>query len=183
MGASPNSDCSDDFLLVNCPLAYNGVLDRPLLRALKAVTSIHCLTMKFPTVAGTSRVRGRQRDSRECYSRSLELAEKEPELPHAMDVEKTSRWPIETNINPYLQEDESTTRLVEELIEILVDSNEHSRVVKIDKGLEKELAQQFAEFLSLNQDVFTWTHADIMGIHPEVMCHQLNIDPQVKLVH
>ena len=78
---------------------------------------------------------------------------------------------METNIKPRLQEDELTTRPVEELIEIQVDPNEPSRVVKIDKGLKKELAQQLVEFLSLNQDVFTWTHADMVGIHPEVMCH------------
>ena len=40
---------------------------------------------------------------------------------------------METNIDLCLQEDESTTRLVEELIEIPMDLNEPSRVVKIDK--------------------------------------------------
>ena len=66
---------------------------------------------------------------------------------------------------------------MEELTEIRVDSNEPNRVVKIGKGLKKELAQQLIEFLSLNWDVFIWTQADMVGIHPEVMCHQLNIDP------
>ena len=56
-----------------------------------------------------------------------------PELPHVIGVEKTSQGPMETNINPYLQEDKSTVRLVEELIKIQVDPNEPSRVVKIDK--------------------------------------------------
>ena len=44
---------------------------------------------------------------------------------------------------------------MEELIEIQVDPNEPNNVVKIGKGLKKELAQQLAKFLSLNQDVFT----------------------------
>ena len=30
--------------------------------------------------------------------------------------------------------------------------------------------------------MFVWTHVDMVGIHPEVMYHWLNIDPQVKLV-
>ena len=63
-----------------------------------------------------------------------------------------------------------------------MDPNEPSLVVKIGKGFKGELAQQLAEFLSLNQDVFAWTHVDMVGIHPEVMCHQLNINPQVKPV-
>ena len=36
-----------DFLMVNYSSTYNGVLGRLLLRTLKAITSIHCLTMKF----------------------------------------------------------------------------------------------------------------------------------------
>ena len=99
-----------------------------------------------------------------------------------MEVETTSRGSIETNINPRLQEDESPTGPMEELTEIHVDPNEPSRVVKIGKGLKKELAQQFTEFLFLNQDVFAWTHTDMVGIHPKVMCHRLNINPRVKPV-
>ena len=106
----------------------------------------------------------------------------EPELPQVMEVEKTSRGPMETNIDPRLQEDEPTAVPVEELIEIQVDPNELSRVVKINKGLKNELVRQVAEFLSLNQDMFAWTHTDMVGIHLVVMCHRLNIDPQAKLV-
>ena len=75
------------------------------------------------------------------------------------------------------------TQPLKELTEIQVDPNEPSRLVKISKGLKEELAQQFAEFLSLNQDMFAWTYADMVGIYPEIMCHQWNIDLQAKLVH
>ena len=99
-----------------------------------------------------------------------------------MEVEKTSRGPMETNIDPHLQEDELTTELVEELVNIQVDPNKPNRVIKIGKGLNKELAQQLMEFLCHNQIVFAWTHADMVGIHPEIMCHCFNIDPHAKLV-
>ena len=65
-----------DFLVVDCSSALNRVLGRPLLRTMKAVTSIHCLIMKFSTMTGTDQVRGRQWDSRECYKKSLKLVEK-----------------------------------------------------------------------------------------------------------
>ena len=48
---------------------------------------------------------------------------------------------METNIDPYLQEDESTVGPIEELTEIPVDTNKPSHVVKISKGLNGELAQ------------------------------------------
>ena len=92
-----------------------------------------------------------------------------PKLPQAMKVEKTSQGLMEKNINPHLQEDESTAGPMEELIEIQVDPNKPSCVVKISKWLNKELEQQLTVFLSLNQDMFPWTHVDIVGIHPKVM--------------
>ena len=130
-----------DFLVVNYPSAFNGVLGRLLLRALKAVTSIHCLTIKFPTTVGTCQVRGRQRGSRECDNRSLELVENKLELPQAMEVKQISRGPMETNIDPSLQEDESTAGPIGELTEIQVDPKEPNYVVKIGKRLKDELAQ------------------------------------------
>ena len=57
-----------------------------------------------------------------------------------MKVEKISRGLMETNIDPRLQEDESTTGPVEKLTEVRVDLNEPSHFVKIGKGLKKELA-------------------------------------------
>ena len=38
-----------DFLVVDYPSAINGIIRRPFLKALKAVTSIYHLTVKFPT--------------------------------------------------------------------------------------------------------------------------------------
>ena len=69
-----------DFLAVNCPSAFNGVLGRPLLRALKVVTSIDYLTMKFPAAVGTGQVQGRQ-CIQGVYSRSLELAKMDQNYP------------------------------------------------------------------------------------------------------
>ena len=65
---------------------------------------------------------------------------------------------------------------MEELTEIQVDPNEPSCFAKISKWLKKELAQQFMEFLSLNQDGFAWIHADMVEIHFKVICDRLNID-------
>ena len=39
-----------EFLIVDCPLVVNRIIERPLLKALKAVILIYHLTVKFPTV-------------------------------------------------------------------------------------------------------------------------------------
>ena len=88
-----------DFFMINCLSEYDGVLGKPVLKALKAITSIHCLTMNFPTTAGTGQVRGRLWDSRECHNKSVELAKIRKELPKTMEVEKTSKGLMETNIS------------------------------------------------------------------------------------
>ena len=64
-----------------------------------------------------------------------------------------------------------------------MDPKEPRRVVKVGKCLSSELAEKLMDLLQKNQDVFTWTHADVVGIHPDVMCHRLNIHPKVKPVH
>ena len=45
-----------NFLVVDYLSAINEIIRRPLLKALKAVTSIYHLTMKFPTIEKTCEV-------------------------------------------------------------------------------------------------------------------------------
>jgi hypothetical protein len=60
-----------DFLIVNCPSAYNAIIGRPTLNRLRAVTSTYHLLLKFPTEHGIGEVRGDQVAARECYLASL----------------------------------------------------------------------------------------------------------------
>ena len=94
-----------------------------------------------------------------------------------IEVETLSVGPMEIDIDPRLQEDEPIARHVEGLIEMQVDPNELSWVIKIGKSLENELAKQLTELLKKNLDMLAWKHTDMVGIHPEIMCHRLNIEP------
>ena len=59
------------FLIVDAPSAYNILLGRPSLNAIKAIPSAYHMMIKFPTVSGVGMVRGDQRVARECYSASV----------------------------------------------------------------------------------------------------------------
>ena len=59
------------FLIVDAPSAYNMLLGRPSLNAIKAIPSAYHLVIKFPTIHGVGIVRGDQRVARECYSASM----------------------------------------------------------------------------------------------------------------
>ena len=59
------------FLIVDAPLAYNVLLGRPSLNAIKAIPSAYHMMIKFPTTNGVGMVRGDQRMAKECYSASM----------------------------------------------------------------------------------------------------------------
>uniref|UniRef100_A0A2N9FLD8 Uncharacterized protein n=1 Tax=Fagus sylvatica TaxID=28930 RepID=A0A2N9FLD8_FAGSY len=56
-----------DFLVVDCPSAYNVIIGRPTLNRLRAVTSTYHLLVRFPTENGIGEMRGDQAMARECY--------------------------------------------------------------------------------------------------------------------
>ena len=59
------------FLIVDAPSAYNMLLGRPSLNAIRVVPSAYHMVIKFPTANGVGMVRGNQRIARECYSASM----------------------------------------------------------------------------------------------------------------
>ena len=59
------------FLIVEAPSAYNMLLGRPFLHAVRAVPSAYHMVIKFPTANGVGMIRGNERISRECYSASM----------------------------------------------------------------------------------------------------------------
>ena len=55
-------------------------------------------------------------------------------------------------------------------------------VLKLGENLGCKLKDELTYFLKVNLNVSTWTHEDMVGIHPDVMCHRLNISPEFKPV-
>ena len=66
------------FYIVNSPSAYNMILGRPTLAALRAITSTTHLKMKFPTPHGVGECRGSTTSARTCYGSALAIVETEP---------------------------------------------------------------------------------------------------------
>ncbi|XP_052177663.1 uncharacterized protein LOC127791727 [Diospyros lotus] len=60
-----------DILVADVPSAYNMILGRSGLNALRAIPSTYHMMMKFPTDRGTGGVRGDLRLARECYMASI----------------------------------------------------------------------------------------------------------------
>ncbi|KAM1461722.1 hypothetical protein ACFXTO_046864 [Malus domestica] len=60
-----------NFLVVDCPTAYNVNFGSTSMNDLKAMVSTHMLLMKFPTPYGNSYIRGDQLSARSCYNTSV----------------------------------------------------------------------------------------------------------------
>ncbi|GMN62259.1 hypothetical protein TIFTF001_031341 [Ficus carica] len=63
-----------EFIVVDRPSAYNVILGRPTLNAIKAVVSTYHLAMKFPTEEGIGVFRGNQEGAQICYVEAVNRA-------------------------------------------------------------------------------------------------------------
>ena len=154
------------FLIVDAPSAYNMLLGRPSLNAIRVVPSAYHMVIKFPTENGVGMVRGNQRIARECYSTSMKQ---------------------NTVNNIYMDEldmrDEVTTRPApsEELEPVqLGDQPEH--LVYIGSKLEEDIRSSLIRFLKQNMEVFAWKHEEMGGVDPTVITHKINVNPSFNPV-
>ena len=125
-------------LIVDAPSAYNMLLGRPSLNAIRATPSAYHMVIKFTIENGVGMVRGNQRIARECYSASMKQ--------NMVD-------------NIYMDEldmrDEVSTRLVplEELEPIQLD-NQLEHLVYIGSKLAEGIKSSLICFLKQNMEVF-----------------------------
>ena len=69
------------------------------------------------------------------------------------------------------------TEPVENLEEILLDDSKIDRTTKIGTLANPAICQVLTTFLRNNQDVFAWSHEDMLRIDPLVMVHRLKVSP------
>ena len=154
------------FLIVDAPSAYNMLLGKPSLNAIKAIPSAYDMIIKFPTIHGVRMVRGDQRVARECYTASMK-----------------QRGIDSVSVDELDMRDEVLTRPEpsEELEPVSLDDDpEH--LAYIGSKLAEDLKSLLTQFLRQNRDVFAWKQADMGGIDPTLITHRLNTKPSFKPV-
>uniref|UniRef100_A0A2N9HNF1 Uncharacterized protein n=1 Tax=Fagus sylvatica TaxID=28930 RepID=A0A2N9HNF1_FAGSY len=149
-----------DFLVVNCPSAYNAIIGRPTLNRLRAVTSTYHLLLKFPTEHGIGEVRGDQIAARECYLASLGSGGQ--------------------NQTMSIEEQKILVKPSGELDTVELEDGQPERTTKVGADLPPEMKESLVQFLKDNKDVFAWSHEDMPGINPSIISHKLNVDPSLR---
>ena len=154
------------FLIVDAPSAYNVLLGKPSLSAIKAIHSAYHMVIKFPTTNGVGMVQGDQCVARECYSASM----KQKAVDSIYMDELNMRDEVNTRPEPS-----------EELEPIQMDDHpEH--LAYVDPKLAEDLRSLLIHFLKHNKDVFAWKQEDMGGIDPAIITHRLNVSPSFKSV-
>ena len=145
------------FLVVDYLSTYNAIFGRPTLNSWKAVTSTYHLMIKFPTDYGVGELRGNQVAVRECYIVMLEMEDQQQMM--------------------CIGEQRALAEPVEELEEVSLDDTRPERTTRIGTLASWPVRQTLTTFLKDNQDVFAWSHEDMLEIDPSVMVHKLNVSP------
>ena len=154
------------FLIVDAPSAYNMLLGRPSLNAIKVIPSAYHMIIKFPTMHGVGMVRGDQRVARECYTASM----KQKAVDNVSVDELDMRNEVLTRPEPS-----------EELEPVSLD-DDPKHFAYIGSKLAKDLKGHLTQFLRQNRDVLAWKQADMGGIDPAVITHRLNTNPSFNPV-
>ncbi|KAM2724191.1 hypothetical protein EV1_027047 [Malus domestica] len=194
IGTGPyTATITTNFLVVNCPTAYNVIFGRTGINDLKAMVSTHMLLMKFPTPHGNGYIRGDQLSARSCYNTSVKqqhLSVPKETLSIHNQVVKTSLDEAnldlpDSNSQPDDPRDDSFTQQAqpaEELENVSISKDHPDRMVKIGTTLSPPLRLSLISFLQENAEVFAWSYKDMPGISPDIICHHLSIDPKTKPV-
>jgi BarA-like signal transduction histidine kinase len=152
-----------DFLVVDCPSAYNVIIGRPTLNRLRAVTLTYHLLVRFPTENGIGEMKGDQAMARECYLTSVSTEQVHQTL--------------------IVEERQNTAEPTEELEEIvLIEGNKKKKTTRIGTSMTKEIRDLIVSFLRKNADVFAWSHDDMPSISTNVITHKLNVNPSTTPV-
>ena len=154
------------FLIVNAPSAYNMLLGRPSLNAIKSIPSTYHMVIKFPTTNGVGMVRGDQRVAREFYSASMKQKAVDSLHMDNLDIRD------ELSARPTPSEELEPIRLD--------DQPEH--LVYIGSKLAEDTRDLLIRFLKQNIEVFAWKQEDMGGVDPVVITHRLNVSPSFKPV-
>ena len=150
------------FLVVDWSSAYNAILGRPTLNSWKAVISTYHLMIKFSTDFGVGELRGNRVVARECYISMIEMEDQQQTM--------------------CIGEQRAPAEPVEELEEVNLDDTWPKRTTRIGTLASWPVRQVLTTFLKDNQDVFAWSHEDMLGIDPSSIVYKLNLSPSFPLV-
>ncbi|GAU19534.1 hypothetical protein TSUD_303470 [Trifolium subterraneum] len=192
------------FLVVDCPSLYNCIIGRPTLAELFAVSSTIHLKLKYYTKDGqVATINGDIEAARRCFeaaSKNLNSVvtpkkkKEETKLPGVNSISTEDEVELDARTSKKERKQEKKANKDDLLIkenyrpipdgefELVPLDEDPTKGVKIEADLPDLVKRQLKACLRENAELFAWSAAEMPGIDPEVVCHQLTIDPRASAV-
>ena len=126
------------FLIVDAPSAYNRLLGRPSLNAIRAIPSAYHMVIKFPMDNGVGMVQGDQLVARECYLASMK--QKAVDNIHMDELD--------------MRDELNTQSIPSEELEPVQLDDQPEHLAYIGSKLAEDVKDLLIRFLKKNVDVF-----------------------------
>jgi len=175
------------YLVINANTSYNIILGRSSLNKLGAIVSTPHLAMKFPSLSGDIlTIHVDQKVAREYYAESLrvEPTQQRPSGSRSPKRKIAGRGRSPHRHSPQPKKDITMADLDPREIEPRLEAKDELRQVELDgedryTSIGTAMAVADADFvhqtLKRNVDLFSWTTADVPGIHPDIITHHLSV--------
>ncbi|CAL2230025.1 unnamed protein product [Prunus armeniaca] len=173
---------------------YNGILGRPWISKINAITSATHQKIRYPIPwGGIGQINSDQAMARKCSAQGLKKCKQTQFLPvNQADLKGVEQADEKANpqsknqdqvegIRPEVYPEEGWKS--EEDVELVpLDPNKPERTSRIGSRLSQEEKAELVAFLQNNKDVFAWSPSDMPGIDPHIICHRLHVNPAIKPV-
>nr|XP_027097533.1 uncharacterized protein LOC113717083 [Coffea arabica] len=147
-----------NYAVVKVHSPYNMLIGRSTLNALRALYSTYHLSFKFPTPAGVA----------EAAVTPLTTSKVERKRPTVISIE---------SIDPQKIGKPDRLEFGGEVDEVRPD-----QVIQMGTNLPSPLKEKMIRLIKDHRDVFAWSADEMVGVPPELMIYQVNVNPQARLV-
>ncbi|XP_072058072.1 uncharacterized protein [Arachis hypogaea] len=160
-----------EFVVLKDSTAYNVILGRKTINDFSAIIFTKYLIMKFIVDDGSiATIHGDREVTAECDNTSLALRKKSRDAAGIFLADLDARQDGQPRPEP------------EGDMEKLQIGRTNDEYTFINMKLPYDLKEDLSQFLKQNRDLFAFTPADMPGIDPDLISHQLAVDPKAKPV-
>ncbi|XP_057465711.1 uncharacterized protein LOC130755326 [Actinidia eriantha] len=161
-----------EFVVVDIPSPYNAILGRDWLHRMKGVASTLHQAIKFLTSRGEETIHGDQVACKQCYlaTVSTKVAMKEVQIIQE-DIEVLE----DVGRDP-------EAKVIEELVRYELDEPGSDRFFLVGSDLSECERTELVHLLKANIEAFAWTPYEMPGIDPNLIKHELNVQPEFRPV-
>ncbi|CAL8133852.1 unnamed protein product [Prunus armeniaca] len=140
-------------MVINEVSPYNGILGRPWIGKINAITSATYQKIRYPIPGdGIGQINNDQQSKNQDQIEGI-----------YPKVSPEEGWKPEEDV---------------ELVPF--DPDKPERKAWIGSGLCQEEKAELAAFLQNNKDVFAWSPSNMPDIDPQIICHRLHVNPAIK---